>query len=68
MIHHSPCAMKEYHPITDYPCTTIGLRKEGCYFKQRSFYISVVVVWAWTDMAENSDRWWALVNMVMNLM
>jgi hypothetical protein len=37
MNHHSPCAMKKYHPITEHPCTTTGLGKEGCYFKQRSF-------------------------------
>jgi len=29
--------------------------------------VVVVVGWALTDLAQNSDRWWAVVNVIMKL-
>jgi hypothetical protein len=45
---------------------TLAWGKSGVIYNRGHFYI-LVVVRAWTDLAENSDRWRAIVNVVMNI-
>jgi len=46
MIHHSPCAMKNYHPVADHSCVTYNHwpGERGLLFQTGHFYLSVVVV------------------------